>query len=130
MLQHDPVWMQRFMRAMAPIEERMPISGIYDFGWLVAKVKEDTTSERPVLVDVGAGRGHAIKAIRGEFPDLPIERFVLQDRPEVVEAGKALDDPLLRGVQRQVIDFHEAQPVHGKNPFLLRSWSQAVACPL
>lgn len=101
------------MRAMAPIEERMPIAGIYDFGWVVAQVRQDPTSTRPLFVDVGGGRGHAIIAIRNEFPGLPINRFILQDRPEVIDAGKALDDPDLRGVQRMVIDFHKEQPVQG-----------------
>jgi len=34
MLQHDPERMQRFMKAMGLIEEKMPIAGIYDFGWV------------------------------------------------------------------------------------------------
>lgn len=113
MLEQDPVRMHRFMRAMAPIEERMPISGIYDFGWAVAVAEADADSHRPLFVDVGGGRGHAIKAIRAEFPRLPVDRFVLQDRKEVIAAGEALDDPDLRGVQRMVIDFHKSQPLQG-----------------
>ncbi|OIW23060.1 O-methyltransferase [Coniochaeta ligniaria NRRL 30616] len=121
MLEHDPVRMRRFMRAMAPIEERMPIAGIYDFSWAVAAApKADSDSERPLFVDVGGGRGHAIKAIRAEYPGLPIERFVLQDRPEVIEAGEKLDDPDLRGVQRMVVDFHESQPLQGALIYWIR----------
>ncbi len=113
MLEHDPERMRRFMRAMAPIEERMPISGIYDFSWAVAAAEADPASERPLFVDVGGGRGHAIKAVRAEFPGLPIARCILQDRQEVIDAGEALDDPDLRGIQRMVIDFHKSQPLQG-----------------
>lgn len=120
MLEHNPDRMRRFMRAMAPIEERMPIAGIYDFSWAVAAAEADPASERPLFVDVGGGRGHAIKAIRAEYPGLPISRFVLQDRQEVIEAGKALDDPDLRGIQRMVIDFHKAQPLQGLSAII--SW--------
>lgn len=118
MLEHDPVRMRRFMRAMAPIEERMPIAGIYDFSWAVAAAEAEP--ERPLFVDVGGGRGHAIKAIRAEFPGLPVGRFVLQDRPEVIEAGKALDDPDLRDVQRMVVDFHASQPLKGTLIYWIR----------
>lgn len=120
MLEHDPDRMRRFMRAMAPIEERMPISGIYDFTWAVGVAEADPASLQPLFVDVGGGRGHSIKAIRAEYPGLPVARFVLQDRPEVIEAGKMLDDPGLRGIQRTVIDFHESQPVQGQSRIFLR----------
>jgi len=124
LLERDPERMRRFMRGMAPIEERMPIAGIYDFSWAVAAAEADPASERPLFVDVGGGRGHAIKAIRTEFPALPIARFVLQDRKEVIEAGKALDDPDLRGIQRMVIDFHESQPLQGLSiTDTIMSWS-------
>jgi len=55
------------------------------FGWLVEKAGRDE-GERAVFVDVGGGKGHAIVAIREEFPGLPVGRFVLEDRPETIEA--------------------------------------------
>lgn len=118
MLQHDPPRMQRFLRAMGPIEEKMPISGIYDFGWVVEYARENA-SDRPLFVDVGAGRGQSIKAIHRENPGLPLERCVLQDRAEVVEAVRKLDDEDMRLVQKQVIDFHKEQPVKGESIFSL-----------
>lgn len=113
MLENNPERLRRMVRGMASIEERMPISGIYDFGWAIAAAEADPASERPVFVDVGGGRGQAIKAIRAEYPGLPVARCVLQDRREVIEAGKALDDASLSGVQRMVIDFHKSQPLQG-----------------
>lgn len=109
----DPARMQRFMGAMTPLEESMPIAGIYDFTWAVDKAQEDAQSDRIVFVDVGGGKGHAIKAIHQEFPGLPLNRCVLQDRPEVIEAVATLNDPTLSLVQKQAIDFHLQQPSQG-----------------
>jgi hypothetical protein len=99
---------------MAHVESRMPVTaGIYDFSWLVSEVRSRPDSDRAVLVDVGGGKGGAIKAIHREFPDLPIHLFVLEDRPETLEAGRQLDEPELAGVQRVALDFHRDQPVKG-----------------
>lgn len=113
MLARDPEGMQTLLRAMGAIEEKNPIAGIYDFGWVVKVAQENPTFNRPLFVDVGGGRGQAIKAIHDEFPDLPLDRCVLQDRPEVIEAVKSLDDADMREVQKMAIDFHKEQPVKG-----------------
>lgn len=118
---HDPPRMKRFMGAMAPLEESMPISGIYDFSWAVSKAEEEPESDRLIFVDVGGGKGHAIKAINQEFPGLPLNRCVLQDRPEVIEAVAALNDTKLSLVQKQAIDFHLEQPVKGRMMFASKS---------
>ena len=112
MLAHDLEGMQRVLKAMGAIEEKMPIAGIYDFGWVVKVAQENPTFNRPLFVDASGGRGQAIKAIHDEFLDLPLDRCVLQDRPEVIEAVKSLDDADMREVQ-MVIDFHKEQPVKG-----------------
>lgn len=114
----DEAWVGSFLKGMAHVESRMPVTaGIYDFSWLVAEVEASSRSQpdsdRAVLVDVGGGKGGAIKAIHREFPALPINRFVLEDRPETLEAGRQLDEPELAGVQRVALDFHRDQPVKG-----------------
>ena len=111
MLAHYPERLHRFMRAMAMIEEKMPIAGIYDFGAVIKQADEQ--ADRVAFVDVGGGRGQAIKAIRDEFPGLLLGRCVLQDRPEVLEAMASLKDPNLTGLQTMEIDFHQEQPVKG-----------------
>jgi hypothetical protein len=126
MIGMDPEKMKAFMKAMAPLEAKMPIAGIYDFGWLVEKARDPSAAERPVFVDVGGGKGTAIKAIHDEFPELPLDRFVLQDRPEVVAAVKELDDPVLRKVTPMVVDFHEAQPLKGTVQPRLSSHSTCI----
>jgi hypothetical protein len=112
MLGRDPERMQKFMKAMASVEKNMPIAGIYDFGWVVKYGQENPTN-RPLFVDVGGGRGQAIKAIHNEFPGLRLDRCVLQDRPEVIEAVRALGDADMREVRKMEIDFHEEQPIKG-----------------
>ena len=67
-------------------------------------------------MDVGGGKGQAIKAISKENPELPRERFVLQDRLDVIEEVKKLDAEDLRGAQLTAHDFHTEQPVKDKAP--------------
>jgi len=102
------------MRAMLPLEASMPIAGIYDFSWVVSKAQAEPASERLLFVDVGGGKGQAIRAIHNEFPGLPLSRCLLQDLTEVIETVKTLDDADLREVQKMAIDFHQEQPVKGK----------------
>lgn len=118
MIEQDPVRMCRFFKGMGFMQERMPIAGIYDFGWAVrAAAQAPARTTTPLFVDVGGGGGQAIVAIRDEFPGPPLERFVLQDRAEVIAAGERADDPALRGIRRQAIDFHNEQPVKGASCF-------------
>jgi hypothetical protein len=121
MLQKDPVRMQVLFKGMAPLEEKMPIAGIYDFSWLVAQVDDEGMSDRPLFVDVGGGGGQSIKAIHKEFSGLPYSRCVLQDRPEVIEGVVNLDEPEMREVQKMGIDFHLSQPVKGENLYIIKT---------
>lgn len=114
LLGSDEAWVGSFLKGMAHVESRMPVTaGIYDFSWLAAEAGLHPDSGRAVLVDVGGGKGGAIRAIHREFPALPIHRFVLEDRPETLEAGRLLDEPELAGVRRVALDFHKDQPVKG-----------------
>lgn len=118
LLAEDAAWVGSFLKGMAHVESRMPVTaGIYDFSWLAAEASAQPDSGRAVLVDVGGGKGGAIRAIHREFPALPIHRFVLEDRPETLEAGLAAlgDEPddELAGVRRVALDFHRDQPVKG-----------------
>lgn len=108
-LQDNPEQLMRAMKSMEMVQQFIPLAGIYDFGWVEAMIAEQ--HERPIFVDVGGGKGHAIKAILKENPFIPSERVILQDRDEVIEQVTTLKDPELQGVQLQVHDFHKAQPV-------------------
>lgn len=100
------------MKGMEMAQKFVPLEGIYDFGWVESKLSEG--SDRPIFVDVGGSKGHAIKAILEENPFLPAERVILQDRDEVIEQVAALKDPGLEHVKLQVHDFHAEQPVKSK----------------
>jgi hypothetical protein len=102
--------------AMAAAEEQMPPLGVYDLSWVV---EEATRSEdRALVVDVGGGRGQALKGIFKVTPGLPRHRCVLEDLPEVIEATK-LDYAELADVQMVAMDFFKEQPVKGKPACLL-----------
>ncbi|KAH8893060.1 O-methyltransferase [Thozetella sp. PMI_491] len=119
-LRQDHPRMERFSKAMAPLAEDMPITGIYDFGWLVAKSQAEPDVDRVLFVDVGGGQGQSIKAIHKENPSLPLNRYLLQDLAEVLEAVKKVDDPELREVPKMAIDFHQGQPVKGALVYWIR----------
>ncbi|KAF4487666.1 Methyltransferase fsa4 [Colletotrichum fructicola Nara gc5] len=114
----NPQRMKRFMAAMDVLQRFIPLVGMYDFNWVKSKLAED--KDRVILVDVGGGKGHAIKAILNENPFIPAERVVLEDRDEIIEEVAALTEPELKGVQLQVHDFHKPQPVKGALIYWIR----------
>lgn len=95
--------------AMGAVEEHMPALGSYDLSWAVQVAAN--SEDRPLVVDVGGGKGQALKSMFAATPGLPRHRCVLEDLAEVVEASK--DDPELADVKRVAIDFHKDQPVKG-----------------
>jgi hypothetical protein len=117
-LMMDPAYLGRFFTGMGVIEGRSPAAGIYDFTWLVEKAGQEP--DRLVFVDVGGGKGHALVAIQKEFPGLPLERMVLQDRPESMQAVEAAGDASLAKVQKVAIDFHKEQPTKGAMAYFIR----------
>jgi O-methyltransferase domain len=110
-LNQDPKTLETFTMSMTTIEQHHPITGMYNFAWVEEKAKE---SDRIVFVDVGGGKGQAIKVLRGDYPGLPLDRCVLQDRPEIIEAVKSVEDENLKGVKLVAIDFHKEQPIKGR----------------
>ncbi|KAL2173818.1 S-adenosyl-L-methionine-dependent methyltransferase [Thermothelomyces heterothallicus CBS 202.75] len=106
-----------FMLAMGVIEEQMPPLPAYDLGWAAEAAGRDV--DRPLLVDVGGGRGHALLGILKLTPGLPAHRCVLEDLPEVVEAARR-EVPELAEVQMVAMDFHKEQPVRGALVYYMR----------
>jgi hypothetical protein len=58
-----------------------------------------------MFVDVGGGFGHQAKLLKDTFPDIP-GKFVVQDLPQM----KGKDLP---GIEFQIHDFYEEQPIKG-----------------
>lgn len=107
-LSQKPERLEAFNRSMQTQDEVLPIVGIYDFGQLGAKVGE---AERAILVDVGGGRGQAIKRMLETHSELQPSKMVLQDRPPVIEEAEKANE--LQGVVKMGHDFFDAQPVKG-----------------
>jgi hypothetical protein len=116
----DTVWdicnssgerLQVAMLAMAAAEEQMPPLGVYDLSWAVEEAGK--SEDRVLVVDVGGGRGQALKGILKITPGLLKHRCVLEDLPEVIEAARR-DDAALADVQMMAMDFFKEQPVKGK----------------
>ena len=68
------------------------------------------------LVDIGGGRGQAIKSIRAEYPNLK-GRFILQDLSKTISK---IDDAQADGLELMVHDFFAPQPVKGAKYYHLR----------
>lgn len=106
-----------FMDAMTAIGKQVPlmgpIKGLYDFGRDAGAVRS-SPPDRPLLVDVGGGKGHAIGHFcEGEDALLSTDRCVLQDTPHVIESVGADPASSLHGTKLMAIDFHKEQPVKG-----------------
>ena len=71
---------------------------------------EDVSALDIMIVDVGGGRGQALKAIMETFPKLK-GRMILQDVPDVIEDAKA--DDLPSSIEPMAASFFERQPVKG-----------------
>jgi hypothetical protein len=108
----EPQRMKDFMQSMNTMEQHLPITGFYDFGWVAEKAAEDP--QRVLFVDVGGGKGQAIKAICKQNTFIPLDRTVLEDRLDVIAEVTKLDAEDLRGATLIAHDFHSEQPVKGK----------------
>jgi len=111
-IMRDPVRMRAFMLAMQLLEANYSFLGSYSLHWAVARAGEDPS--RKMVVDVGASRGHALKAIVKATPGLVMSRCVLEDLPQVVDTVKAEGDEDLKEAELIGMDFHSEQPVRGE----------------
>ncbi|KAL8645820.1 MAG: hypothetical protein Q9226_007126 [Calogaya cf. arnoldii] len=68
-----------------------------------------------MLVDIGGGIGHEIRAIKDHYPSLH-GRFILQDTPKTLE--QALTVPSMEAME---YDFFTKQPVIGARTYYLRN---------
>lgn len=75
---------------------------------------DGAVADRPLLVDVGGGRGHDILGFKELFPSTS-GRLVLEDLPSVIEDIQSLDG----GIRRVKHDFFKPQSVQGRSSFRL-----------
>lgn len=74
-LEATPDKAESFNRTMAIALGDMPIIRAYDFSWIEEYAtyyeKDSRECTRPLIVDVGGGKGQAIKAILSHYPRIP-----------------------------------------------------------
>ena len=110
-MNRDPARMNNFMISMVAMGSRLPMVGSYDFTWILAEASK--SDDKALVIDVGGGKGHALKAIFDATPGLPIERCAVEDLDVVVEEAKAQAEGAMSRAQYIAMDFHEEQPVKG-----------------
>ncbi|KAL4770673.1 S-adenosyl-L-methionine-dependent methyltransferase [Aspergillus nidulans var. acristatus] len=115
----DPERLRVFLTGMKVLENFMPVTGTYDFTWVVGRSQE-CHEERILLVDIGGSQGHATAAICSANPGILKRRCVLQDLPEVLDEVRIKDPEEIRGVQLMPVDFHREQPVKGALIYYIR----------
>jgi hypothetical protein len=114
MLSEYPKRSKAFNLSMATLDEVLPVTGMYDYGWIGEYVKNGDPS-RSLIVDVGSGKGQALKRILESCPAIPASRLVMQDRTIVIEEVEEFKDEALLDVKKIPHDFFKEQPVKGEN---------------
>ena len=102
-----------FNQSMATLDEVLPVVGMYDFSWIG---KKEWPSDKALIVDVGGGKGQALKRIMDAFPEIEnkADRLVLEDRPDVIkDAERTADHQAFGKVKKVVHDFFHEQPIKG-----------------
>ena len=109
-LADDPKRLTRFNEAMMAADSGLVTVGLYPFQEELGSL---ATDDSVTMVDVGGGRGHVIRQIKGSVPNLK-GKFILQDRPPVIEDnGKEIEAHRIEAMPH---DFFNPQPVKGRFP--------------
>jgi hypothetical protein len=91
----------------------------YNYGWITKLVERAVDPDRVVEVDVAGGLGYGLQAIIKANPSIPHERFVLQDRADLLEKARLRNDRDLMDVKLVVCHPLEEQPVKSRFFFFL-----------
>ncbi|GJP95643.1 hypothetical protein CBS63078_8377 [Aspergillus niger] len=110
----------QFNATMAASFQPMPVLGMYDFSWIEKLADE----ERMAIVDVGGGKGQALKEILGAYPGIRSEQCVLFDVDDVIREAVAEaerdDNETWRTVRKIPGSFFSEQPVKGAAVYHIR----------
>lgn len=112
-LDSDPRRVQTFNTCLQFFSGMHPVVAMFPFS---KALKDGNSPRRPLLVDIGGGRGQAIRLFREGCADLQGE-CVLQDRPEVISDIKEEE---LQGITRMAHDFFTEQPVKNAQVYYIR----------
>ncbi|EKG10811.1 O-methyltransferase family 2 [Macrophomina phaseolina MS6] len=108
-----------FNVSMQTLDQMLPVIGIYPFEW-IAQNADKVSSDAPLIVDVGGGKGQVLAQIRRSVPEIPAKRLVLQDREVTIEDAEASRPPELEGAKFIAHDFFKPQPVKGALVYFFR----------
>ena len=92
----------------APWFNHFPVEDSFD--------NESNHADAVLIVDVGGGRGHDMKAFKKAFPDQR-GRLIVQDLPTTIDE---IQD-LMPGVEAMKHDFFTPQPIKGREVY----WNQS-----
>lgn len=103
-----------FNDAMAISLDDMPITGMYDFEGVVSNAMSQAYAPgAPCIVDLGGGKGQALKAILEKYPSIPASFCVVEDQAEVIQQASEEANGVMLPVQKIAHSFFEEQPVQG-----------------
>jgi len=109
------------------IYDDLTITGGYDLNQL------NTEGDRPILVDLGGSMGHEIGAMLKEYPNLPANKFILQDLEGPIQLASQ-GNWLPTDVKKMVADFWQEQPIKGAKAYYFRrvihDYSDEVCCKI
>ena len=100
-----------FNNTMVQIETTIPVLGMFPFASLKDQVEAEP--DRPFIVDIGGGKGQALKQVQQEVPNGFGAKMILQDRPDVLES---VPDKEIPGIEKMEHDFFTEQPVKSMYP--------------
>ena len=119
----DPKRMNQFNMGMSTQGTAFPVLGMYPFDSELSNATD--LDHRPLLVDVGGGRGQALLQIKAACPSLK-GRVILQDEPSVLEATP---DAELPGIEKMSHDFFTIQPIRSRPPLRLSTSTSTYSIP-
>ncbi|KAI0469851.1 hypothetical protein GGR56DRAFT_679072 [Xylariaceae sp. FL0804] len=96
-IEEDPLVSDTWHKAMIMLETTQPITGMFPFHSMKTAVEAEP--QRPFVVDVGGGRGNALKAIMGECGGSYGAKMILQDFHGVLEGFQ--DSPKLQLIRAE-----------------------------
>ncbi|KAL9625333.1 MAG: hypothetical protein Q9160_000396 [Pyrenula sp. 1 TL-2023] len=107
-----PHRMEAFSRGLALWETAHPVVGLFPFELL----RSGNRPDRPLMVDVGGGRGLSLLAVRAAYPELQGE-LILQDQEDVLQAISGADLP---NVTKMPHDFFRPNPAQNAQVYWIR----------
>lgn len=91
-----------------------PWVDIYPTDTVVAAKREDSSSPRPLVVDIGGGKGHDLKKFLARHPDVPAGSLVLQDLPDFLKGVEADLAGAGAAIAVRPHDFFTPQPAESR----------------